>query len=348
MILHYICKMIALPLNLWYDINCRYKFHAMAWAKEKTDVLGSLISDWICNVMGFPLPSFHGSMHDANCQMNNSYRTILEAGLGTGEPPEYAWSHMRRAGHILQYQSLPVRAVNIERLVMLWNASRKRQIMKILTDAYQRTDIKISEQQANLKKVFENMKESGASAEQVRCTTDDSPNSGDTQWIKKTLKYVLQISELMESRPVRNSALLVASSAEVDYLEATCIYKFIEKSHEILRPSVELLLGKKIGQRLSLNSEYAKKLKLKMDKARSQLPEGWGGVKDYAIGFAALWTFKLRQQEAEVIELCQQLHILEIQLDKLRTRRRETRRLVIQLRVRTTDTFPLHMLCFSL
>ena len=99
MILHYICKMIALPLNLWYDINCRYKFHAMAWAKEKTDVLGSLISDWICNVMGFPLPSFHGSMHDANCQMNNSYRTILEAGLGTGEPPEYAWSHEKSWPH---------------------------------------------------------------------------------------------------------------------------------------------------------------------------------------------------------------------------------------------------------
>lgn len=144
---------IILPQFLWYDINCRFKEHAKAWGLAKRDVLGH-IADWVGHVMQYPLPSFHHSMHIASCQWNNSFKTMVGAGLGVGEPPEYTWSQFRRAGHILQYQSLAVRAIFLERMVLLWNQSRRKKIIAYLGNAYVRACSKIEEKGKEILKIL--------------------------------------------------------------------------------------------------------------------------------------------------------------------------------------------------
>lgn len=155
------------PINLWYDINCRYKGHVHRWAASKEEEIGQMMLCWITEVMGFPLPPKHYHMHDLPCQMQNSYTNIRFTGLGAGEPTEIAWSHFRKEGHILQYQSLPNRAVGIERLVHNWNRSKRRQSVIFLWDAYQRAEAKYMMAKDATCSLIHELREAGVTKEQV-------------------------------------------------------------------------------------------------------------------------------------------------------------------------------------
>ncbi len=164
---HVLRQMDCRILNFWYDINCRYKNHAIAWAEEKQE-LNEELTTWVSKLMSFPLGSFHGPMHNALCQSINSLRSIPEAGLGTGEPPEYAWSHMRKSGHLLQYMSLATRALHLERVALLWNKSRRSNLVQFLVAAYKRADLKHREKTDELKTIMHQAVHMRFSLAQVR------------------------------------------------------------------------------------------------------------------------------------------------------------------------------------
>lgn len=164
---HVLRQMDCRIINFWYDINCRYKNHAIAWAEEKQE-LNEELTTWVSKLMSFPLGSFHGPMHNALCQSINSLRSIPEAGLGTGEPPEYAWSHMRRSGHLLQYMSLATRALHLERVALLWNKTRKTNLVQFLVAAYKRADLKYREKTEELRSIMHQAVHMKFSLAQVR------------------------------------------------------------------------------------------------------------------------------------------------------------------------------------
>ena len=164
---HVLRQMNCRIINFWYDINCRYKNHAIAWAEEKQE-LNEELTTWVSKLMSFPLGSFHGPMHNALCQSINSLRSIPDAGLGTGEPPEYAWSHMRRSGHLLQYMSLATRALHLERVALLWNKSRRSNLVQFLVAAYKRANLKYWEKTDELKRIMQQAVHMRFSLAQVR------------------------------------------------------------------------------------------------------------------------------------------------------------------------------------
>lgn len=167
MLLERIAGQIGLPINLWYDINCRYKGHAVSWATAKQQELGPMVSSWITQVMAYPLPPMHYQMHDIPCQLKNSYLSVEFAGVGAGEPTEIAWSHFRKAGHILQYQSLSGRAVGIEKLVRNWNRTKRQGCIKFLWDASQRAEAKIQLAEREIQELIGLLLASGLSQDEV-------------------------------------------------------------------------------------------------------------------------------------------------------------------------------------
>jgi hypothetical protein len=158
----------CLVLNFWYDINCRYKAHARKWAEARKEQLGIAASSWVSNFMSFPLGAFHGPMHNAVCQSRNSLTKVKHAGLGMGEPPEYAWAQMRKSGHILQYMSLGSRALHLERLSLLWNQSRRKIMVQMLVDAYDRAHIKCEDCEGEMRMILATLMQQGVPDDVVR------------------------------------------------------------------------------------------------------------------------------------------------------------------------------------
>jgi hypothetical protein len=61
-----------------YDINCRYKGHFRRWLDRHAASIPNHLLER-ARAMSHPLPSWHHSMHNAQCQELNSFRryTIL-------------------------------------------------------------------------------------------------------------------------------------------------------------------------------------------------------------------------------------------------------------------------------
>jgi hypothetical protein len=70
------------------------------------------------------------------------------AGLGVGEPPEAAWSHLGPWGHILQYHSLPARQATLERVVANWNAAKMLALPALLGRLFNRASLRSDESSA--------------------------------------------------------------------------------------------------------------------------------------------------------------------------------------------------------
>eukprot|EP00889_Picochlorum_renovo_P006410 jgi/Picre1/33440/NNA_008764.t1 len=260
----------------------RYKNHAIAWAEEKQE-LNEELTTWVSKLMSFPLGSFHGPMHNALCQSINSLRSIPEAGLGTGEPPEYAWSHMRRSGHLLQYMSLATRALHLERVALLWNKTRKSNLVQSLVAAYKRADLKYREKTEELRSIMHQAVH---------------------------MKFSLaQIEEMTSNPPRLDKEVEVARSNEVEFLECTLVYEFIKDSSAILKPFVEILMGDVVANRLSLRSQYARKMKVRTERVKAKLPSNWGSQADIARATYSLWDFKLRRKEQIVVQARQRKYI---------------------------------------
>lgn len=163
-----VIKAHGIPLTMWYDINCRFKQHAIDWAEAKWG--GGVEAASLAKLTAYPLPPFHVSCHNATCQWHNSHMRMYMVGLGAGEPPEIAWAHMRKAGHILQYQSLSFRHVSIERIVARWNESKVHKLIPFMMEAYMRATTREAEARRLLNAVVNKMRQQqGASDDKVGC-----------------------------------------------------------------------------------------------------------------------------------------------------------------------------------
>ncbi|KAI8114356.1 hypothetical protein M9434_002482 [Picochlorum sp. BPE23] len=142
------------------------------------------------------------------------------------------------------------------------------------------------------------------------------------------MKFSLaQIEEMTSNPPRLDKEVEVARSNEVEFLECTLVYEFIRDSSAILKPFVEILMGDVVANRLSLRSQYARKMKVRMERVKAKLPSNWGSQADIARATYSLWDFKLRRQEQIVVQARQRKYIVEMQLERLRNRRRDFKKL---------------------
>lgn len=132
--LDWLMKNGVLPLFWWYDINCRYRHHVQEWAKAALakDKLSWAAAFWIGSVMRYPVPPFHISAHNANCQALNGCSGMEDAGRGAGEPTETAWSFLRQWGHLTSLMSHAKRDLTLERMAMAYNASKESSLLRLL------------------------------------------------------------------------------------------------------------------------------------------------------------------------------------------------------------------------
>lgn len=137
----------------------------------------------------------------------------------------------------------------------------------------------------------------------------------------------VQIEEMTSNPPRLDKEVEVARSNEVEFLECTLVYEFIKDSSAILKPFVEILMGDVVANRLSLRSQYARKMKVRMERVKAKLPSNWGSQADIARATYSLWDFKLRRQEQIVVQARQRKYIVEMQLERLRNRRRDFKKL---------------------
>ena len=156
----------VLPMFFFYDINCRYKAHALAFAGNAV-ARGLLTREqalWITMVMAFPLPPWHHYMHNLFCQRRNSLRNMKWGGTGHGEPMEIFWSRIRGLGILWQYASLPAREVALERSMLLWNRSKLEKLPHLLGSMFNRAKLKKEEAESRIKLVQTAMDEAVAMA----------------------------------------------------------------------------------------------------------------------------------------------------------------------------------------
>lgn len=159
----------VLPLFWWYDINCRYKPHVRKWAETASNngTLEGCLAEWVQKGIQFPLPVWHHYMHNAACQSLNSSRQMPGAGCGVGEPPEAAWSSFRKLGFITQYSSLPVRALALERAMLLFNKQKQENLPLLLTRQFFRAALREERSRLSLNKVFADLVKLKGSVEEV-------------------------------------------------------------------------------------------------------------------------------------------------------------------------------------
>jgi hypothetical protein len=287
-----------------------------------------MMVSWITEVMGFPLPPMHYQMHDLPCQMKNSYMNIRFAGLGAGEPTEIAWSHFRKAGHILQYQALPNRAVGIERLVYNWNHSKRRQSVIFLWDAYQRAVVKWKQADVAIRPLIRELRDAGVTKEQVRSEPRIHYQPSLQALIYHFDEWVQMIQYTSQSQ-AELGAGVPEKSYQVQYVEAKMRLKYFDMCMANLKdnPMLEVVLGedgthsKTIDRRINIE-------KARMNLALRNLPEGFPND-DHLIMRAEMdmMAWKLRSDQKSISELFREKEMLRLIEEQHHTRRMECERM---------------------
>jgi hypothetical protein len=82
--------------------------------------------------MGYPVPPFHISAHNANCQAVNGCRTMKDAGTGAGEATEAFWSYIRHDGARTETRSHARRDWTLESRFLFYNAAKELALLALL------------------------------------------------------------------------------------------------------------------------------------------------------------------------------------------------------------------------
>lgn len=308
-----------LPLFLFYDINCRYKAHALAFA-QKAAALGWLSpaqAMWICDVMSFPLPPWHHYMHNVHCQRRNSLRNMLWGGTGQGEPMEIFWSNLRPLGVLSQYTSLASRELTLERAMMIWNATKLRKLPQLLGRMFVRAKLKKEEAESRMESV------QAAIDEVVAAASERSQAEHDA--------LVAARDDIMRNPP----ALQLESIAddlpwEAEYVQLSKIAAAIDSTATATGDEIDQILDGPAGKNLKPTSKFAQASKKRFEALRTEhsIVENWAGdSQEYIKGWALFLMHRKQLWQVAASQCLISISLLKHLINKLASRRGDVSKL---------------------
>lgn len=305
-----------LPMFWWYDINCRYSAHALAWAAACSGVLLTVAqADWVKHVMRFPLPPWHHYMHNLFCQRRNSFRRMLWAGVGHGEPLEILWSKLRGMGHLLQGASLAARHVALERAVALWNRKKRSDLPNLLGRMFYRAKIRKAEADARVTAMQNEMRKMWDAA----ATPEE----------RATLEH--QMAEMRSNPPnMESEDSTAALELEAEYVQLIMVAGVIASSDTAAGGQVDLLIEGPTAAKLKPESAFAHKTVKRLAEVKQALGivEDWSrDSPEFKAGWASYVVYRLRKQQSTVALAQINIALLQYLFKKFQGRRGDVKKL---------------------
>jgi Kyakuja-Dileera-Zisupton transposase len=318
-ILYLVITAGVLPLFLFYDINCRYKAHALAFA-QKASALGWLSpaqAMWVCDVMSFPLPPWHHYMHNVHCQRRNSLRNMLWGGTGQGEPMEIFWSNLRPLGVLSQYASLASRELTLERAMMIWNGTKLRKLPQLLGRMFVRAQLKKEEAESRMESV------QAAIGEAVAAGRERSQAEHDA--------LVAARDDIMRTPP----ALQLESIAddlpwEAEYVQLSKIAAAIDSTATATGDEIDQILDGPAGRNLKPTSKFAQTSKRRFEALRTEhtIVEDWAeDSQEYIKGWALFLMHRKQFWQVAASQCLITISLLKHLINKLLSRRGDVSKL---------------------
>ena len=263
-------------------------------------------------MMQFPLPTWHHYMHNLECQRRNSFRTMVGAGLGCGEPNEILWSRLRKMGLLLQYVSLAFRDAALQRAAVLYNYEKRMDLPNLLGRMFYRAKLKRVDAQARIDTIEDECQRL------VDETTDEDTKHG-----------LLAKVEQMKTTP---------PSLEVDTLagelEAAAEYVYLSKLSAGISSSetsqLHLLLDDPSSSKLKPGSAMAKKVASRLHdvKKTMNITTDWApDDQRYRLAWLSWLAHRMRQQHGLVMQCQTQIGMMRVLFQKVKGRRTDVKKL---------------------
>lgn len=304
-----------LPLFWWYDINCRYASHVMAWAAACSGtLLTPTQAEWVQRLMKFPLPPWHHYMHNLACQRLNSFKRMFWAGLGHGEPYEILWSKLRGMGSLLQSSTLAGRQLAIERAVALWNRNKRLGLPDLLGRMFYRAKLKKEEASARVTAISNEMRKIWEAA---------------TPEAKATL--LAQINDVQNNPPSMDMEDINANlEPEAEYVYLLMVLDVIASSDQAADGRIDLLLEGATVAKLKPDSPFATKSMKRIDELKQNLgiTDDWlRDSSEFKSGWASYLVHRLRLNETALAQSHINIGLLRYLYTKFQGRRKDVKRL---------------------
>jgi len=309
----------VLPLFLFYDINCRYKAHAFAFA-QKAAALGWLSLSqaiWICYVMSFPLPPWHHYMHNVHCQRRNSLRNMPWAGTGQGEPMEIFWSNLRPLGVLSQYTSLASRELTLERAMMIWNATKLRKLPQLLGRMFVRAKLKKEEAESRIESVQAAIDEAVAAASEHSQAQHDALVAARDDIMRTPPE--LQLESIAEDLPW-----------EAEYVQLSKIVGAIDSTATATGDEIDEIIDGPAGKKLKPTSKFAQTSKKRFEALRTEhsIVENWAAdSQEYLKGWALFLMHRKQFWQIAASQCLINISLLKHLINKLLSRRGDVSKL---------------------
>lgn len=298
-----------LPLFWWYDINCRYRPHAQAWARaaEAAGTVNWASAFWIADVMRYPVPVFHIMAHNARCQAVNTSRNMQGAGRGAGEPTETAWSLLRHWGALTSIMSHAKRDLTLETMAMVYNSSKESSLLHLLVRRFYLAVSHAQQAMDEIKAV-------------IKAARDIHP-----EWSEAGAVASLAAAAAAVSAPAQ-----IELSGEAQYVEACIQIEHIQCSSQAMLP-MNLVLPNATNRKYKRNGPVHKRakevirvLRLANPHMRSEM-DSKGPV--YHVALLALCVYRLGERQVAAHQAFQELTLARMTKRVMDSRRKDFKRL---------------------
>lgn len=143
----------------------------------------------------------------------------------------------------------------------------------------------------------------------------------------------LQKEDVLHRRPDKMAVAQLTRSNEVEYAEAILRFVILRQTNGLNSEYIKLLFGDSIAQKFDMSSPYAQKVEQQLKTANSKLPPGWHTTENHRLAICSLWIYKMKEYQVIVVEEQQKYRMLECLVADFRTRQKDTRKLLKNLKV---------------
>lgn len=143
----------------------------------------------------------------------------------------------------------------------------------------------------------------------------------------------MQKEDVLHRRPDKMAVAQLTRSNEVEYAEAILRFVILKQTNGLNSEYIKLLFGDSIAEKFDMSSPYAQKVEQQLKTASSKLPPGWHTPENHRLAICALWIYKMKEYQVIVVEEQQKYRMLECLVADFRTRQKDTRKLLKNLKV---------------